>query len=73
MYTQTTQTGTVIGFGVAPNGRPTVTLDGGQVWELDNADPLLAKGNSVTIKRASLGSFLLTTSTGRTHRVHRLQ
>jgi hypothetical protein len=73
VYTQTAQTGTVIGFGVAANGRPTITLDGGQVWELDNADPLLSTGNSVTIKRASLGSFLLTTSTGRTHRVHRLQ
>jgi hypothetical protein len=65
-------TATVIGLGVAPNGRPTVTLDGDQVWELDSSDPLLRDGESVTIKRASLGSFLMTTSAGRTHRVHRL-
>jgi hypothetical protein len=65
-------TATVIGIGSAPTGRPTVTLEGGQLWELDSSDPLLAMGQSVTIKRASLGSFLMTTSTGRTHRVHRL-
>jgi predicted methyltransferase len=73
VYTATTATGTVIALGVAPNGRPTITLDGGQLWELDNADPLLNKGDTVTIKRATFGSFLLTTSTGRSHRVHRLQ
>jgi hypothetical protein len=73
VYTTTALTATVIALGVAPNGRPTITLDGGQLWELDNSDPLLSKGDSVTIKRATFGSFLLTTSTGRSHRVHRLQ
>jgi hypothetical protein len=65
-------TATVVGLGVNANGRPTVTLDGGQLWELDDSDPLLANGDSVTIKRAALGSFLMTTPSGRTHRVHRV-
>jgi hypothetical protein len=59
--------------GVAPNGHSIVTLDGGQLWELDEADPLLATGDSVTIKRAALGSFLMTTGSGRIHRVRRLR
>ncbi len=65
-------TALVIGFGMNPNGHPTVTLEGGAVWELDNSDPLLKAGESVIIKRAALGSFLMTTPTGRTHRVHRV-
>ncbi len=66
-------TATVLGLGVSATGYPTVALDGGQVWELDGADPFLAGGDSVTIKRAAFGSFILTTSRGRTHRVHRLR
>lgn len=62
----------VIGVGSSPGGRPTVALEGGQLWELDEADPLLADGDLVTIKRAALGSFLLTTPKGRVHRAHRL-
>lgn len=54
------------------DGRATVTLEGGQVWELDAADPLLAIGDTVRIRRAALGSFLLETPTKRTHRAHRL-
>jgi len=65
-------TAIVLAFGMSSNGRPTVTLEGGQLWELDNSDPLLKTGESVIIKRAALGSFLLTTPTGRIHRVHRL-
>jgi hypothetical protein len=51
----------------------TVTLEGGQLWELDDADPLLAVGETVSISRAALGSFLMETSTKRTHRVRRLR
>jgi hypothetical protein len=51
----------------------TVTLDGGALWELvDDSDPLLAVGDTVTIKRAALGSYLMSTPTKRTHRVRRL-
>ena len=63
----------VTGLGVSASGHPTVALEGGQLWELDGPDPLLANGTSVSIKRAALGSFLMTTPDGRTHRVHRLR
>ena len=66
-------TAKVVGLGVSANGRPTAAIEGGQLWELDGADPLLANGDSVTIKRAALGSFLMTTPSGRTHSVHRLR
>ena len=62
----------VVGTGASAGGHPTVALEGGQLWELDEADPLLNAGDRVTIKRATLGSFLLTTPSGRTHRAHRL-
>jgi hypothetical protein len=65
-------TARIIGIGASPDGRSTVELEGGQLWLLDELDPLLAKGDSVTIERAAFGSFLLTTAKGRTHRVHRL-
>jgi hypothetical protein len=65
-------TAKIVGLGAGANGHPLVTLDGGQLWELDSADPLLAAGDSVSIKRATLGSFIMTTPSGRTHRAHRL-
>jgi hypothetical protein len=51
----------------------TVTLEGGQLWELEDADPLLAAGDTVTIARASFGSFLLETPSKRSHRARRLR
>ena len=68
-----TITGTVVSLGTSASGRATVTLEGGQLWELADSDPLLAAGDAVTIRRAALGSFEMTTPTKRTHRVHRLQ
>jgi len=63
----------VIALGASGDGRPTVTLEGGAVWELrDEEDPLLAVGDTVLIRRAALGSFLMDTPTKRTHRVRRL-
>ena len=64
-------TGKVISIGISSSGRSTVTLEGNQVWELDSADPVLANGDVVTVKRGTLGSFILTTPAGRLHRVHR--
>jgi hypothetical protein len=64
--------GVVTGFGQNSNGRPVVRLDNTQSWELDGADPLLAVGDKVTIRRATLGSFLMVTPTKRLHRVRRL-
>jgi hypothetical protein len=72
-YSTTSITATVVKLRFIPNGHTSITLDGGAVWELETSDPVLSKGDTVTIKRASLNSFLLTTSSGRTHRVRRLQ
>jgi hypothetical protein len=50
-----------------------VSLEGGAVWELEEADPLLAIGDTVTITRAAFRSYIMHTPTRRTHRVHRLR
>ena len=55
------------------SGRMTVSLEGGAVWELDDADPLLAVGETVTITRAAFGSYIMHTPRHRTHRVRRLR
>ena len=61
-------------LGHAANGHVRVRLDNGQSWELeDSPDPFLAVGNSVTIRRASLGSFLMTTPSKASHRVFRVK
>ena len=66
-------TSKVAAFGRSPNHRTQVTLDNGQVWEYqDDPDPLLSIGDSVTIKRARLGSFLLQTPAKLSHRVSRI-
>jgi hypothetical protein len=63
----------VISIGISSTGRSTVTLEGDQVWELDSADPVLKNGDAVTVKRGTLGSFILTTPAGRLHRAHRIR
>ena len=60
-------------LGNTASGRMTVTLEGGAVWELDDSDPLLAVGESVTITRASFGSYMMHTPSKRTHRARRLR
>jgi hypothetical protein len=62
----------VAALGASASGRTTASLEGGAVWELDEADPLLAVGETVTITRAALGSYIMHTSSHRTHRVRRL-
>ena len=66
-------TARVVEVGTSVGGHMTVGLEGGQLWELDDADPLLAVGDTVTITRATFGSFLLQTPTKRSHRVRRLR
>jgi hypothetical protein len=63
----------VVATGASASGRMTVTLASGALWELDEADPLLAVGDVISIRRAALGSFLLETPTKRTHRARRLR
>jgi len=70
--TEPSHTAEIVGLGKTSSGRPTVTLEGGELWELDAADPLLAQGNSVMITRGTFGSFIMTTPTGRVHRVQRI-
>src|SRR5258708_18701520 len=52
-------TGKIVALGTTISGRPTVTLEGAELWQLDAADPLLAEGDSVTITRRTFRSFLL--------------
>jgi hypothetical protein len=66
-------TAKVISLGSNSRGHSTVTLEGDQVWELDSPDPVLAAGEKVTVRRGTLGSFILTTAAGRLHRVHRIR
>lgn len=54
-------------------GQMLVGLDNGQTWLTDEVDPRLGLGDKVTIKRAALGSFLLTTPTKRSYRARRTQ
>lgn len=48
-------------------------LDNEQTWSLLDPDPHVRPGDSVTIKRASLGSFLMTTPSRRSYRVERIK
>lgn len=67
-------TAAIVVMGHAENGRVRLSLDNGQSWEIEDApDALLAVGNSVTILRASLGSYLMTTPKKVTHRVRRVK
>jgi hypothetical protein len=56
---------------ISKQGKIQVELDNGQVWELDEADLLLAPGDPVTIRRATLGSYVLITPSRGLHRVRR--
>jgi hypothetical protein len=50
-----------------------LVLDNGQTWGLTEADPRVRPGDMVTIKRAALGSFLMTTPSRHSYRVERLR
>jgi hypothetical protein len=60
---------------VAKIGRAYVALDNGQTWTFIDAadDAQLSPGDSITIKRGSLGSFLLITRSKHSYHVHRTQ
>ncbi len=63
----------IVALGRSRNGKPTLELSNGQVWELDGSDPLLDAGQAITIKRAAMSSFLLVTQQKRTYRARRLR
>lgn len=52
-------------------GHAVITLDNGQVWYVAEADSHLSVGDKVTIKRAALGSFMLTTADRHGYKVRR--
>jgi hypothetical protein len=56
-------------------GRDYVVLDNGQTWTYTDSDEdaRLAPGDQVTIKRASLGSFLMRTPSKSAYHVRRTQ
>jgi hypothetical protein len=62
-----TLTATVTALSTQPRGELVLTLDNGQVWAQKAADkPLQLKiGDQVSIRRASLGSFLLSPTNGK--------
>ena len=63
----------IMALGEAADGKMTVQLEGGALWKLvDDADPLLAVDDTVTITRGAFGSYLLHTPTQRIHRVRRM-
>jgi hypothetical protein len=54
-------------------GNVSVRLDNGQSWSLNEPGASLKQGDTVTIKHASLGSFLLVAPDRRSYRARRLQ
>jgi hypothetical protein len=54
-------------------GHVTLTLDNGQTWAVQDTDPRLRSGDTVTIRHAALGSYLLTTPARHSYRVERLR
>jgi hypothetical protein len=55
-----------------PQGSVSVLLDNGQSWSLNELNAPVKPGDSVTLKRASLGSFLLVAD-HRSYRARRLK
>ncbi len=49
-----------------------LVLENGQTWGFVEPDPRVRPGDSVTIKRAALGSFLMMTPSRRSYRVQRV-
>jgi hypothetical protein len=68
-------TGRVTSVSMAGNDRFVIALDNGQVWEQSerNLRAILAPGDTVTIKRAALGSFKLAGPRSVYWRVQRLK
>ncbi len=66
---------TVIEVAKRANGTHVMTLDNGQVWMESSLEPAfrVAPGESITIKPAALGTFLLSTQSNRSTRVTRVK
>ncbi len=62
----------ILSIGGGEPGQAVVVLDNGQTWKVTDDDGGLSKGNQVTIKRASLGSFLMVAPSHHVYRVRRI-
>ena len=71
LASQLSLTPVVTGLSVDRQGSVLVSLDNGQSWTVKDADARLNAGDAVTIRRAALGSFLMTTPSRHTYRVQR--
>lgn len=67
--------GTVVSLSRSESGLVTLTLDNEQMWRQTDADATLTikTGDSVTISRASLGTFRLVDKRGRSSRFKRVR
>jgi hypothetical protein len=54
-------------------GHSTIVLDTGQTWTVLDDDGWLSSGDQVTIRRATLGSYLLIAPSRHSYKVHRIQ
>jgi hypothetical protein len=64
---------TLTKFDRANDGSLIFVLANGQRWmQISGTDPMLKKGDTVTIKRAALGSFQMIMPTGRSAKVRRV-
>ena len=50
-----------------------LVLDNGQTWAITEGEMLLDAGEAVTIRRAALGSFMLTSASKRSYHVRRVR
>jgi hypothetical protein len=67
-------TARVTAMSTLPRGQLEIELDNGQVWrQIEARELLLHVGDSVTISRAALGTFRLSTSSGRISKVERVR
>jgi hypothetical protein len=55
------------------SGQATIVLDSGQSWAVLDNDGRLTAGDAVTIKKATLGAFLMMTPSNHSYRVRRLK
>ena len=67
------ESGRIVSLGTNQAGHSTIVLDSGQTWTVLDDDGFVSNGDHITIKRAALGSYLMTTPSHRTYRVHRVQ
>jgi hypothetical protein len=67
------QTAQIVDVYAEANGHAVIKLDNGQSWSVLDDDGRVPSKGEVTIKRASLGSFLLWTKEHHSYRVKRLR